>query len=170
MRTIRMYDEAFKTMAVQKALSPGASSFSKVAKSLGVPATTLYGWTEMYANIGVMKKRIPKATSSKNEFTSEEKLQAIINQSTMTENEYGEYLRSRGLHSADVENFRNEYFLLLKDKGRIKQDPEVVSLRREKKNLQSDLNRKDKALAEMSARIVLLKKSHLLWGDPEGEE
>jgi len=170
MRTIRKYDEAFKAMAVQKALSPGAPGFSKVAKSLGVPAATLYGWTEMHASVGVMKKPIPKAASSKKEFTPEEKLQAIINKSTMTENEYGEYLRSRGLHSADVENFRNEYFLLSKDKGRIKQDPEVVALHKEKKDLQSDLNRKDKALAEMSARIVLLKKSHLLWGDPEGEE
>jgi transposase len=170
MRTVRKYDEAFKGVAVQKALSPGAPDLSKVAKSLGVPTTTLYDWTQKYAKVGVMKKPIPKAPNSKKEFTPEEKLQAIINKSTMTENEFGEFLRSSGLHSADVENFKNEYFFLSKEKSRKKQDPEVAELRKEKKNLQSDLNRKDKALAEMSARIVLLKKSHLLWGDPEGEE
>ena len=157
-------------MAVQKALSPGAPSLIKVANSVGVPLPTLYGWTRKYASVGVMKKQTPKSTSPKKELTPEEKLQGIINKSTMKENEYGEFLRTSGLHSADVENFKNEYFLLSKDKGRIKQDPEIALLRKEKKDLQSDLNRKDKALAEMSARIVLLKKSHLLWGDPEGEE
>lgn len=167
MRETRKYDEAFKAMAVQKALSPGTRGLSAVATSLGVPMTTLYGWTQMYANIGVMKKQ---KVAAKKAVSPEEKLQAIINKSTMTENEYGEYLRSSGLHSADVENFRNEYFLFSKNKGRIKQDPEVVILRQEKKTLQSNLNRKDKALAEMSARIVLLKKSHLLWGGPEAEE
>lgn len=157
-------------MAVQKALSPGSLGFSESAKSLGVPVTTLYGWTQMYATVGVMKKSAPKSMSPKKALTPEEKLQAIINKFSMTENEYGEYLRSNGLHSADVENFRNEFFLISKEKGRIKQDPAITLLRKENKDLQSDLNRKDKALAEMSARIVLLKKSHLLWGDPEAEE
>lgn len=170
MRTIRKYDESFKATAVQKALSPGAPGFKKVAASLGVPVATLYGWTQMYGSVGVMKKATPKSPNLKKSFTPEEKLQAIINKSAMAENEYGEYLRSSGLHSADVENFKNEYILLSKEKNRVKQDPEVAVLRKEKKDLQSDLNRKDKALAEMSARIVLLKKSHLLWGDPEGEE
>lgn len=156
-------------MAVQKALSPGSPSLLKVANSLGVPLATLFGWTKKYGIAVDMKKNTSKNVSKK-EWTAEEKLQAIINKSTMSENEYGEYLRSSGLHSADVENFKNEYILLSKEKGRIKQDPEVAVLRKEKKDLQSDLNRKDKALAEMSARIVLLKKSHLLWGDPEGEE
>jgi hypothetical protein len=106
----------------------------------------------------------------KSKLSGEEKLQAIINQATMAESDYGEYLRSSGLHSADVERFKAEYLLLLKDKTRAKQDPELAVLRNEKRDLQSNVNRKDKALAEMSARIVLLKKSHLLWGDPEGDE
>ena len=88
----------------------------------------------------------------------------------MPENEFGEYLRLVGLHSVDVENFKKEYFNLLNEKGRAKQHPEVAILHKEKKDLQNNLNRKDKALAEMSARIVLLKKSHLLWGDPEDVE
>ena len=132
--------------------------------------TTLYGWVKMYGRVKVMKKSTLNSKSPKKEFTAEEKLQSIINKSTMAENEFGEYLRSNGLHSADIENFRNEYFLFSREKVRAKQDPELILLRKEKKDLQSNLYRKDKALAEMSARIVLLKKSHLLWGDPEAEE
>lgn len=169
MRTISKYEESFKEMAVQKALSPGAPSLLNVAKSLGVPVATLFGWTRKYGIVEDMKKNTPKNVSKK-EWTAEEKLQAIINKSTMSENEFGEYLRSSGLHSVDVESFKNEYLLLIKEKGKVKVDHEVMHLRKEKKSLENDLHRKDKALAEMSARIVLLKKSHLLWGDPEGDE
>ena len=38
------------------------------------------------------------------------------------------------------------------------------------KELQKDLHRKEKALAEMTARIVLLKKTQLLFADEEGDE
>lgn len=156
-------------MAVQKALSSGAPSVGIVAKNLGIPMTTLFGWKQKYGMSESMKKNRSKSATKK-ELTSEEKLQAIINQASMPENEFGEYLRLVGLHSVDVENFKKEYFNLLNEKGRAKQHPEVAILHKEKKDLQNNLNRKDKALAEMSARIVLLKKSHLLWGDPEDVE
>jgi transposase len=35
------------------------------------------------------------------------------------------------------------------------------------KELERELHRKDKALAEMSALVVLKKKVELLWGDEE---
>ncbi len=169
MRAKAEYSEAFKEMAVQKTLSPGSLGLYKVSKELGLPVSTLYGWKKKYASVDVMKKHTPKF-KSKNTWSAEEKLEAIINQKAMSENEYGEYLRSKGLHSTDVDNFRVEYFELLKVKKEIKPNNEVVDLRKDKKALESDLNRKDKALAEMSARIVLLKKSHLLWGAPEDDE
>jgi transposase len=43
-------------------------------------------------------------------------------------------------------------------------------LREENKALKKELYKKDKALAEVSARVILLKKSRLLWGEPEDEE
>ena len=39
----------------------------------------------------------------------------------------------------------------------------------EMKQLKSDLNRKDKALAELTALLVLKKKADLLWGDSEDD-
>ena len=54
--------------------------------------------------------------------------------------------------------------------GRPKLDPELVELRAKEKELSRDLKRKDKALAEMAARIVLLKKSNLFFGGTEDDE
>ena len=58
----------------------------------------------------------------------------------------------------------------MKGAGRPKNSPEITGPRKEKKSLQKDLRRKNSALAEMSARVILLKKSHALFGDPEEDE
>jgi transposase len=54
--------------------------------------------------------------------------------------------------------------------GRPKKDSEVVELKHKEKRLEKELHRKDRALAEMAARIILLKKSRLIWGDAEEDE
>lgn len=164
----KVYNEGFKKAAVQKALSPNALSVSGTARHLGIPTTTLFQWKNKYANSSVMKKtnnRIPAA-----DWTAEEKLEAINKTYSMSENELGEYLRSKGLNSCDLETFKKEFVENAPRRGRPRLDPETVQLRKDLKEVTRDLNKKNKALAEMSARVILLKKSRLLWEDPEDEE
>ena len=164
----RVYNEDFKKAAVQKALSSKTLSISGTARQLGIPSTTFFQWKNKYANSSVMKKT--SNTISALDWTAEEKLDAIINTSKMSENEFGEYLRLNGLNSCDLEAFKKDYIANATPRGRPRLDPEVVQLRSDNKELKRDLNKKDRALAEMSARVILLKKSRLLWGDPEDEE
>jgi transposase-like protein len=104
------------------------------------------------------------------EWTPEAKLEAIIKSTTMSENELGEYLRANGLHSSELEQWKQEFYSSQKGPGRPRIDPELANLKAKEKELTKDLKRKDRALAEMSARIVLLKKSRLIWGDGEDDE
>ena len=46
----------------------------------------------------------------------------------------------------------------------------TVELRAKEKELSRDIKRKDRALAEMAARIILIKKSQLLFGVSEEDE
>ncbi len=48
-----------------------------------------------------------------------------------------------------------------------KKNDEIRELKKKNKELERELHRKDKALAEMSALVVLKKKVELLWGDEE---
>ena len=48
-----------------------------------------------------------------------------------------------------------------------KKDDEIRELKKKNKELERELHRKDKALAEMSALVVLKKKVGTLWGDEE---
>jgi len=168
MTGIRSYSEDFKQMAVKKLLSTNSKGLSEIAKNIGIPTSTLFGWKKKYAKPQFMKKNDDKNKAI--DWTPEQKLQAIIETSNMGENELGQYLRKYGLHSSTLEEWKWCILSGLKPVGRPKKDPEVLELRKKEKTLQKELNRKDKALAEMSARIVLLKKSQEIFGEIEDEE
>jgi CII-binding regulator of phage lambda lysogenization HflD len=97
-------------------------------------------------------------------------LEAIVKTASMDENELGEYLRKNGLHSSDLEQWRKDFYSSQKSPGRPKKDPELAKLEVNHKKLKKDLSRKERALAEMSARVILLKKSHEIFGDDEEDE
>jgi len=157
------YSQEFKQSIVQKVTSPGGPSITEMSKEIGVHYTSIRNWIQTCATTTSMK-------NSKN-WTPEAKLRAIAQALSMSENELGEYLRTNGLHSTDLEEWKQEFYSSQKGPGRPRTDPELAGLRSDKKELSKDLKRKDKALAEMSARIILLKKSrHLLWGEPEDDE
>ena len=169
MRIVKVYNEEFKRAAVKKLLLPGGQGTTRTAEFLGIPATTLVSWKQKYAIDSVMKKSNKSAESQS--WSPEKKLKAIIETFSMNELQLGEFLRKNGLHSSDLERWKRECINTLKSGvGRPKKDPEIFELRKKERALERDLRRKDMALAEMSARIVLLKKSHLLCGGNEEDE
>jgi len=161
------YTESFRENAVSKLLMPGSMGLNATAEKLGIPSSTLYGWKARYAIITPMKKTNKKNTKN---WSPEEKLEALVKTASMSESNLGEYLRINGLHSHSLESFKSELIAGISSKGRPKLDPEVVELRKKKFVLERDLRRTKSALAEQSARIILLKKSHEIWGDPEDEK
>jgi transposase-like protein len=152
---------------VTKLLSPGGPSFRVLSEETGVHHASLRQWVKTYANGTSMTKK--SKTSTK--FGPKEKLQIIIETASLKDQALGDYLRKNGLHSSQLEEWKEEAFAGMKSSvGRPKKDPEVTELKHKEKRLEKELYRKDRALAEMSARIILLKKSHLIWGDAEEDE
>ena len=143
-------------------MMPGGPTIMQIAEKNGLHHSSVRNWIKIYANHSSMKKS--------KEWSPERKLMAVAQSLTMTENEIGEFLRSNGLHTNELEEWKQLFYSSLKPVGRPKLDPELVELRADKKVLEKDLKRKDKALAEMSARVILLKKSHLLFGVNEEDE
>lgn len=169
MRKHRKFSEEFKKATIQKLLSPGSPGPGKIAEDLDLYPATLYSWKKKYANSQLMTKSKKKKSK---DWTPEQMLEAIIKTSSMTEQELGEYLRTNGMHSSDLEAFKNDFINLKKEnkRGRPRLDPEVVELRKQEKILKRDLRKTQAALAEQSARIILLKKSHEIWGTNEDDE
>jgi transposase len=158
------YSESFRQNVVESLLQ-GGLSLHATARKYDVSTSTVCNWKKRYANHSSMNK-----SKKANDWTPEQRLEAIIKTSSLSEQELGEYLRSNGLHTTDLESFKNDCLSSSNSRGRPKLEPEIVKLRKENKKLSSDLKRKDAALSEYAARVILLKKSHEIWGIKEDDE
>ena len=111
----------------------------------------------------------PKVSSlperSPDSWTALEKTQAVIESAGLNDDELGQYLRERGLHQADLTQWREQIEGAFVPTASNKSEK---LLKKELRRTQTELNRKNRALAETAALLVLSKKLGALWED-EGE-
>lgn len=158
------YPETVKEAMVRKLTTPGAPSARALAQEVDITQSTLSRWVREYAKLekagGVMKKRRPQ------DWTAEEKLVAVLEYEKLNEQERGTYLREKGLHAVHVEGWKQQILQGLRSSKSGKKDPRDIKI----KELEKELGRKEKALAEAAALLVLKKKAQDIWGDGEGEK
>jgi hypothetical protein len=100
------------------------------------------------------------------DWAAEEKLNAVLEYEKLEEEERGKYLREKGLHAVHIERWKQELVEGLKSRKSSKRDPRDKRI----KELEKELRRKEKALAETAALLVLKKKAQAIWGDHEDEK
>jgi hypothetical protein len=99
--------------------------------------------------------------------SSEEKFTAVIESAALNEVELGEYCRRKGLYAQQIGAWResclqaNVTATPKVDRTRLKAQSKHI------KQLEGELRRKEKALAEAAALLMLQKKVQDLWGEPE---
>jgi len=98
--------------------------------------------------------------------TPEEKLDLVLQASVLTDEELGEFLRRNGLHEADLKRWRHEALAGLGDR---RPERRRSSDAKQIRKLEKELVRKDKALAEAAALLVLQKKVREIWGDGDDD-
>lgn len=151
------YTEAFKAKMVRKMLPPGAVSASALAGEIGIAQSTLSRWLKGARRVGVMDKPAKR-------WTAAEKFRVVVEASKLSDEDLGELLRREGLHEAQLKEWRAAAEGALADAPRSsKKSPEAVKI----KELEREVRRKDKALAEASALLILKKKAEAIWGDTD---
>ena len=159
------YSEEFKKSAVEKFLMRGNRSVSEIAQEMGIHIPTLYDWRNKFAKVGDMKK-ISKPQSR----SAIEKFKAVTEYSMLSTDKRGEYLRTNGIHEENISEWQKQIEEALSPKKKTFQENFQQQADQKKiKNLEKELLRKDKALAEASALLILKKKAELIWGLEEDE-
>jgi len=167
------YTQAFKENLLAKLLTPGGPSVVELSQTAKVPKQTLYLW--------LAKAKRDNTTMSKSKdknhppvrpqnWSAEAKLNAVIETASMTEEERGLYCRKNGLYTHHLDQWKQALLEGLKPSVAKENRQEFVKLKGEKKQLERELRRKEKALAEASALLILKKKAELLWGTEEDED
>ena len=87
----------------------------------------------------------------------------------MEDEELGAYCRRHGIHTHTLTLWRENCLNAMRKS--VVADNEAAAIKAELKEVKRDLKRKEKALAEASARLFLQKKASELWGmEAEDEE
>lgn len=161
------YSETFKAKMVQKML--GGRSANALAQEVGVNQPTLSRWLREAGTIRSVKRGKQNEPGSKtegrrpDEWSAEEKLGAVLEAKGLSEAELGEFLRRRGLHEEQLREWEAAAIESLRGRKAPGKSPEAKRV----KELERELRRKEKALAEAAALLVLRKKANALWGDED---
>jgi transposase len=170
------YSDMFKRKMVQRMSGPEATSASALAKQVDVPQTTLSKWLRLAGakpayvfpndssrsvQVNSMKPRRPE------EWPAEEKLKTVLEAQGLHDEELGVFLRQKGLHETHLERWRQQMIDGLQLKPAPKKPHSHPGDLKRIRALEHELRRKEKALAETAALLVLKKKVQEIWGDAD---
>ena len=167
------YSQPFKRQAVEKALSrSGGTTLAEITDSLGIGRSTLNKWMvksrrqQLGSNsvhdsasiVGVRKEKRPQ------DWSQEERLDMVIACASLDEAAMNHLCRERGLYAHHVTQWKQDFI----SGSTANERTDSKGLKVEVRELKKELHRKDRALAETAALLVLQKKVSAIWGTDEG--
>lgn len=164
------YSESFKRKMVQRMCGPDARSAGSLSLEVGVAQSTLSRWLREAGTIGTMtnsneRNDPPTSSSVHRERSAEDKLRLVLEAGRLSNEELGAFLRREGLHEAELDEWKDAMLSSLKPAAKSGRAGDARRVR----ELERELRRKDKALAEAAALLVLQKKVQALWGDEDDD-
>lgn len=163
-KTMRTYTKELKAKIIARLLPPNNEYVSDVANETGIPKDTLYSWRLKHRRGNQSVESGQTST-----MTSAQKFDIVLETASMNEAELSEYCRRNGLYPEQISAWR-ETCRGANTQASVRNDREKNrQLSKENKQLKAELRRKEKALAEAAALLVLKKKAQAIWGDLEDE-
>ncbi len=154
------YGQTFKDKAVARLLSPESASLEVVSREMGVGVGTLERWRED------AQSRPARGRT----WTAGARLEAVITTAAMNEAGKSAWCREHGVYPGDLDKWRASCTTALVDPQGAPASPQATRADRKRiKELERDLLRKDRALAEAAALLVLSKKVSAIFNKGEDE-
>lgn len=164
------FSEERKEAVLSRLLPPYNMTVSDLAKMEGISEATLYNWRK-HARLRGRAVPGPKPNNT-DQWSAEAKLAVVIETASLSEAQLNEYCREKGLFVEQVRLWKAASlagFQTRDDQDKIlKQQSKTDKVRI--KTLEKELRRKEKALAETAALLVLRKKLDALWENNDADE
>jgi transposase-like protein len=139
----------------------------EIAREFGVGRSTIGKWLREYKQNGSInlnsKEKRPR------DWTAEERISAIIETGTMKAEEKAAWCRRSGIFTHHLDQWKKDAISAMTLKRTKEKTESEKHFKKEIAALKKDLSRKDKALAETAALLVLKKKAQEIWGEPEDD-
>lgn len=170
-----LYSEGFRNRMVERLTGPNPMSATALSAETGVAQSTLSKWLRGAATVAPtmarrdkQKKEPPASAKRPQDWTAEEKLALVLEAAAVPEPELGAFLRRKGVHEAQLAEWRAAATAALQPPSRRERKAANIE-RRRIRDLEREVARKDKALAEAAALLVLKKKAQAIWGDEDDD-
>ena len=147
-------------------LPPYSYSLRQIASELDVGIGTVQKWRQELVENG---HQFENENSDSNDYSADQKFAAVITTAVMSEHELASYCREHGLYVEQIKAWKALSIAAHKTSqdSQYKLDTARRADRKKIKSLEKELNRKDKALAETAALLVLREKYNALWDNSE---
>lgn len=163
---MKRYSDERKSAVLKKLLPPMNMTVMEVAKQEGISDVTLYAWRKQVRAEGMA---VPGAGKVPDDWSAEAKLAMVIETSGLSEIDFGAYCRGKGVYVEQVKAWRQAALdgqqkaqvVRQAERGQARQDQKRI------KQLERELHRKERALAEAAALLILRKKAEAIWGREE---
>lgn len=163
MKKYKRYSVGFKEQALVKVYSRSNNqTIQSVANELNVNLTTLKAWMKQKEQD--VNKPAQLKSKRPEDWSPEERLAALQQSYSLLGEDLNSWCRERGIFIYQLEQWKTDF---CSQNNSIDQREEVRALRAlkaENQGLERELLRKDKALAEAAALLVLQKKFRALLG------
>ena len=157
MREQRQYSESFRQQALEKVYTRDSRSIRSVADDLNMSFGTLRNW--MKADKNNSPARSGQRSRRPQDWSLAERLEILMESHGLDEEALNAFCREKGIFRHHLEQWRAAFVAGGAEDTR----EELRDLKDTNKALTRELNRKEKALAEAAALLVLQKKYQALW-------
>ena len=161
----KQYATGFKESILKRILPPNNAYIPEISRETGVPVDTLYTWRTKYRS-RFQRTGVPRE-GERSSLTSEDKLSAILETMALNEVERGEYCRKKGVYPEQIEEWKKAVLESLSSPSERVQRGTVSQQAKTIRQLESELLRKEKALAEAATLLMLKKKLDALLEEKE---
>ena len=154
------YGEAFRNRAVARLLPPESANVGEVSREIGVLVQTLERWREDVQT----RPDLGRAWSAS------ARLEAVITAAALDETGKSAWCREQGVYPAELDKWRASATTALTDPEGARASPQATRADKKRiKELERELLRKERALAETAALLVLSKKVAAIFNQGEAE-
>ena len=153
------YNKAVQSKAVAQLLPPQAQSLELVSQSMGVQIKTLKRWLSAEQKLAA---RGPITSGA-------QRLDAVVATASLNELNKGAWCREHGVYLADLERWQTQASNALAEQSQkvLASPKQTLQDKQRIKDLERELLRKERALAETAALLVLSKKLEVIFCNSE---
>ena len=164
----KRYSKEFKDSILQRLNQPTNETVASISEETNIPKGTIYQWIR---NNNQKQENNPVNLKPKNNWTSEDKFHIVLETAALSESELAEYCRRKGIYVEEIKAWKDQCLNAntthTENPSKLKDN--LKEEQKRNKELQRELRRKEKALAETAALLVLRKKAQAIWGDNEDD-